>query len=509
MRKAPGQTLVLPIGVALVTAISVFLVPFLLPPTHPAYGQSYVVGFNNRAAILLIAAISGCVFLLGRFSGGVPQPDVDSSSSCKLRLRYLLGSSAIVLLYIGCLSAVLIRAHAHSSDDGYFLPQMEKVFVAHQQIYSQVEFVYGPLLLYPTLWIAKISHVTPSSVRVAYYVTLALSHVLGLAMLYLVVNSLNLSSTMRKVLFFSVGLFCLNPWMGLSYTLVRFLSPVFFLILLNRLAKPWPGAAFTFVTGGVAAYISPEIGIAYTLGVLAFSVAEAIRGSRLYLVEGCGVVLGVALAAWLAPPNMLSGLSHYSGGFHHVVLLPSLYLVFSLAAIVWLVPRVVAEHLRSGAQDSSVLIAMYVSSGTMIPAMFGAAECVHVLGNGTGLIILAAIYASEPFTVIYPSYHYDIDSLIVSPQFRPMYYVAEADMYDSEADQRMIRQLRQVRWAFLGSDIGPHPVGPESDNPFEFHIKFRERHPISRNVLVAEEVANHWRRVATVLPTLGLYEKVD
>ncbi|GAC1423949.1 MAG: hypothetical protein NVSMB62_20650 [Acidobacteriaceae bacterium] len=582
---------VLPLAVSTVTAFCVFILPFAFPPSHPAYGQSYVVGFNNRIAILCVALIGLAVLSIG-LMGEVKARRADVTGESKLPLRYLGAIAGVVIVWIGSLAAILLRSGAHTIEDGYFIPQMEKVLLAHRAIYSQVEFVYGPLLLYPTVWLVRLTGASPSSITISYYVTVLVHHLLGLAMLFVILNRLPLGRIQRRTMFFAVSLFCLNPWMGLNYTLLRFLAPYFFLILLDGCERALTATLLSLVTGAIAVYISPEIGIAYTLGVIAYGIWRGTSRSKMFYLLPAGCVIGVAAAIRMAPANMLSGMSHYSGGFHHVVLLPSLYIFLTLTAIVWIVPRLTAGAAKGNTRYSSLLIGMYISSMTMIPAIFGAEESMHVMSNGVGFILLSGVYVSDrpslrklwmpavvatygfflvqsfamakhqltaavvcadtksqvanktgkisarleaellklhrinclppvqlsdwqtfiqsdAFAVLYPSYNYNIDSLIVSPQNRPLYFVAEADMYDTSADELMVKELRQVRWAFIGTDIGPHPVGPESENPLDLQPTFRQRHAIARNVVVAQEISQHWSRVAQVLPTLGLYKRTD
>src|SRR5947209_15451366 len=133
---------VFPILVSVLTFFCVFVLPFAFPPSHPAYGQSYVVGFNNRVAILCIAGISLGVFAMG-WLGGVPPRRSDVTGEKRLRVRYLGWMCVATILSTTLLALLLLRSGAHSNEDGYFIPQMEKVLLSHRTIYSQVEFVYG------------------------------------------------------------------------------------------------------------------------------------------------------------------------------------------------------------------------------------------------------------------------------------------------------------------------------------------------------------------------------
>ena len=565
----------------------VFLLPYAVPP-HPAYSESYVVGFNNRIAIASVLVISLAVYavtVLRRLRSLAP----DTTNKPRLRWPIFVTAACTVAIWIGALSLICLKENTRVAEDRYFLTQLEKVALMHRTLYTQVEFAYGPLLFYPTLWIAHLFHGLQALDR-AYYLTLVAHQVVGIGMLWFTLNQLPLTRAIRLSTFIALTLYALNPWMGLNYTLVRFFAVPFAIAVLVSLRGPFRPAIPAFCAPLLGFAISPESGIAITVGAVVFGAWSAFLAGERYLLI-CGAALaGIGTAFAFAPRGLLSGLYHFSNGFHQTVLLPSPAVLLVLAAAVWFGPRVVARAFNSRSTTFPLLAGIYFASLAALPVTFATMDTMHLLSNGLGLLLLGAVFVSgfplrerfwivvcpaifllfflqcliavrfgfasyigcvdpnhhiaslaasvnprlgrialhgedrgcpppiapdalpassaqEGFTIVSGGDSHLLQKLVRLPQYRPVYFANQTNVWNVAAQQILVSQLREVQWLIGPNYTSAHPVLPGLDNPLDFHPHFRERHTIATDDLIAAEIATSWRPVAQLAPSLWLYQR--
>ena len=134
--------------------------------------------------------------------------------------------------------------------------------------YQEIEFAYGPGLLYGPL---IVKYLLPVDIAQAYYLFWLLNHLLGIWLLFKAVNMIDYPSPSKKSIFlllFFAGLFAILR-MGTNYTFLRFSCPIFFVLVTQRLFKS-SGTIATVRAVTICVHlsatlllISPEIAIAY------------------------------------------------------------------------------------------------------------------------------------------------------------------------------------------------------------------------------------------------------
>ena len=376
------------------TVLAAFILPFLFPPHAVAYSQSYVVGFNNRVATALILLLSLAVlaFFL-RAAPGKTLPVAVAGE--RLRWPYLAVTSLLATGWIAGLSKLILMHTSRSIEDFTTIPQMQKVFYFHRVLYSQVEFAYGPLLFYPTLWLARLLapfYVGP--VDLAYYITLLVDQLLGESALFYVVNRLPLTRITRALVFCALSVYTLMPLMGLNYTLLRFVLPMFSLVLLSQVRDPGRATVAAFLLSLLLLGVSPELALPFLAGVTVLVALRFCAGQRRAPWLLVSAAAGCAAFAVAAPPDYLRAFRSFSAGYNYLVLLPRPEVLLLLLCAVWLVPSAVARRLRAAHPQAALLAALYASSLALLPAALGCAEILHVVSNGLGFFLLAALAVS-------------------------------------------------------------------------------------------------------------------
>ena len=249
----------LPAAIAGLTVLCGFILPYAFPPSQIAYGQSYVVGFNNHLAMVSFFAISLAIFAVG-LSGRIFTKPAGANGTANLGLFHLVLASLVVLAWCGSLIWLMRAAVEQTHESSFFIGQMEKTFYQHKSLYAQVDYPYGPLLFWPTIWLAHLFHSSQYPVESAYYITLIAHLLLGESMLYVVLCRLPLSRAVRLSAFYILSLYSLNPMLALNYTLFRFLLPFFCLTMLARISRPLLACLWIFLTVPAVFFTSQEMG---------------------------------------------------------------------------------------------------------------------------------------------------------------------------------------------------------------------------------------------------------
>ena len=381
--------------VSLGTALlCVYVLPFCFPPLRPAISQSYVVGYNNKVASVSLALISVLVALLSLHRNGVAPRDFKREPT--VSWPWLVGALLLVAAWNGGLSWFVFAAHNYGVEDFHYLPQLEKFYYLHRHLYRDIEFPYGQLLFYPPVWVHWLLTPFHISLRASYYIAFLLHHLLGVGMLYFVVNRLPMPRAMRVAAFACITMFSFNPALGANYALLRYMLPVFLFVLFSRIERPVVAALAAGLVQILTWFDSPEQAISFGFAVVVYCCYRACRQRNpLWMAPIAGAVAGTALYLVFTDPNFLPTFVHeLHGGFNQVPL-ASLEVITLIVATVWLVPRLIARHLNQKTSQSGLLLGLYALGLGLLPASLGNADVVHIAGNSAVLFLLSLVAVGE------------------------------------------------------------------------------------------------------------------
>jgi len=376
----------------------IYGLPFLFPNSHPAFSQSYVVGYNNRVAVASVVLISVLVALFSpRLLGGGAG---EFTRSRAVPWPWLAGVLVLVAAWNGGLSWLVFTAHDYGVEDYYFLPQLEKVYYLHLHLYRDVEFAYGQLLFYPPVWFHWLLTPFHVSLRAAYYMAMVMNHLLGLAMLYFIVNRLPMPRHMRVAAFVSVALFSFNFALGPNYTLLRYMLPVFCFVLFSRIERPLAATGFV-VVGQILIWMdSSEQAIAFCFSVVVYGCYRAWRQGPLWILPIAGAMVGTMLYLGVVDRSVLSSLIHMSGGAGNLVPQLSIEVPVLLIATVWLVPWLVACHVSRDTPLAGLLLGLYAFGLGLLPVSLGSSGIVRIAGASAVLFLLSLAAAAQRGLII-------------------------------------------------------------------------------------------------------------
>lgn len=270
--------------------VAVTTIPYAFPP-NDGISASYVFGFSNRICILLIlTTIAATAWLAAR-----QELFFISAESGPARGQWWVPAAGS-LLTAAITTAYFLYFHHQKAqlEATYFLDRLRMEQLGLRP-YRDFRFDYGPLQLYPALWLRRLSRLSISS---AYFTTWILEWTAGAALIYTVTRRFAASQA-GAALAFALGLAAWLPSVvagGLNYTPLRFFAAATAALWLHdqvqKARSPMPSFLTAALIANVLLFYSPEQGIFLAVAVLVY------YGAGIVLVRNDHEVLK-ALAAFL------------------------------------------------------------------------------------------------------------------------------------------------------------------------------------------------------------------
>ena len=368
--------------------IAVFFLPYGVP-VAPAISDSYVFGFNNRAALVCFLVFAAS---FAYWSGGLGLVvrTADRLPASRALSRRLLWVTLAITSSVTLSFWLAYRGIGAINEGGYLMDRLQHL-ASGETIYRDFEFIYGPTVLYFPLVLHRVFHLPLLD---AYYLAWSLAWVGGIALLWLTVEWTCGTSPRKDGIYLLafLGFIFSTVSLGLNYTPLRFAGAPFFAALTMRVLDTQRSvlpAVLTALGGGSwVMFYSPEQGIAFVLGTFVFFLVFVDRGLPNYVPSvvllACGECL-LAVALWR------TGVLHYmrgmAGGGYNLPLLPSLNTLVLLGLLL-AAGCVLANSLRLRRRGSAVEYLVLISLFAL-PAAFGRCDPGHIFMNTLGAFLAA------------------------------------------------------------------------------------------------------------------------
>ncbi len=374
--------------------VAILYLPYLFP-ANPTASDSYIFGYNNRIGIVLLLLLSATGAI---WTNGLNIPFSSIGPSTKIPLRFLwtcllieLASCAAMYLFAGRFGG--FRESSYEIDRVWLLSQGKVPYV-------DFEWPFGPALLYGPLWLSHLLHL---QVPQAYYIFWTIASVVGVALLFAAINLVDYPSNHKTSIFLLIFVTALTPVlnMGTHYTLLRYLCPLFFILVIHKRGQPGPqagthshAAILAVVFTAILFMISPEMAVAHAFAcmVLLFPGRPVLERRGLFspyfgMLVALTVLLVCALKIHLFDTMLASG-----GGADSfpIPFAPTTLLFFAVVFVCacYLVRRAAHGNIRDNT------IALIILSIPMTAAALGRCDPGHMLMNGMGYVIAVFFYAS-------------------------------------------------------------------------------------------------------------------
>jgi hypothetical protein len=351
----------------------VFFVPykFSVPPT---ISLSYIAGYNNHAAIMLffLGIVAFAVFTRGQLAR------MDTADT-PLSATTLFVSLLVVLLL--CIARIVSVLHGAVAQELFYNLNRQQMLAYGHTPYTQFEYLYGPLLLYPGFLLARLFHVAQST---GFFISWTLQWLLGTALLWAVIRGFDFPIRFRPFLYvWFLGSQCAAILLlGVNYTPFRMDSAAFLVFFTYRTWKkttsPWKMAAFGIFAFVIALGTSMDQALGVGAGIAGFLFLLALTTRRkslwpafLLFLAGCGIFFALANHVRM----LLSPQSFAAGGLNFP-LLPSpinCILLFVYVVAITLLYR----RLRNG-QIDTVITPLVLAGIAMLPSALGRCDLGHL-----------------------------------------------------------------------------------------------------------------------------------
>ncbi len=387
--------LLLPLG-----AFLVFILPWYIPQSIPIVSDSYTFGFSNFTAHVGVAILLAVLLAL-RWTGenktrlalrGAAAPEAEDS-----RLP-LLATVAAASLSVGIVGGWwLYLPKAYFAESTYFMARLDRMLMG-QKPYRDFEYGYGPWALDAPFLLHRLAPWI--AIDTSYILCLLGSFVLGILLLASVVRSLEISDRLKAGLIFCFGFAGINLSMGIIYTPLRYLFPLWAIIRFHRRVRQDAalGHALSlrqmlaaFLLPLAAFGICPDTGVVTFLGILAGCFWRRRRGFR-----GGPEVCALAAAGALWVVGALYGKDYFKmlflfgGGAYNFPIFPAPYILIFLACVFYLLPEIGARALEKDRPEAPLHASLLVVLGLFIPSALGRCDPGHVFWSGYGIFLLTA-----------------------------------------------------------------------------------------------------------------------
>jgi hypothetical protein len=168
----------------------VFFVPYKLS-VPPTISLSYIAGYNNHAAIMLfvLGIVAFAVFTRGQLAHM-------NNGDTPLSATTLFVSLLVVLLL--CIARIVSVLHGAVAQELFYNLNRQQMLAYGHTPYTQFEYLYGPLLLYPGFLLARPFHVAQAT---GFFISWTLQWLLGTALLWAVIRGFDFPIRFRPFLY--------------------------------------------------------------------------------------------------------------------------------------------------------------------------------------------------------------------------------------------------------------------------------------------------------------------
>lgn len=377
----------------------IFVLPMWFPPHVPAFYSSYTVGFSNRVATLATMGLSLAVALV-LFVGRRVRPIRTGVPGERMSAAWLWMGCLLVTGYTVGMGWLMARRGSSTADVDYIMIPLKEVAYDHGRLYRNAEFAYGPLLFDLPRGLQALLAKLGARPVVGYLAADLVSQLLGVAVLFYVVQRLPMRRGWKICAMGLLTLASLRPALGLNYTMLRFGAPYALLLLLAGIRPGWGRVGATVLAEALAQAMSPEMGIALGVGVVVFAGWEAWRGRRAALLLLPGALVGAGLFTLLVDRQYFYVFAHFASGMLNMVVTPAPNVLVLLFAALVMAPVAVARWCRMRGEQAAVGAAVYAMALVLLSPALGLCDELHTFFNGAGMFLLSLVAASETETAL-------------------------------------------------------------------------------------------------------------
>jgi hypothetical protein len=385
---------------SIIVYFALLWLPFQFPPRQFLVSPSYVFGFNNSVAALAMATLLGAAAVYCLLLGGSRQCDphlnFEEGGAKKTPLSRWLFVAVAVAYAVATVGLYLYSRDAASAmltwESQHFLHRIKLIEAYGLRPYVDIQFEYGPALIYPPVYLHRLLAPLGASAQGAYFLCHLLMNLVGLWCLWYLLKHCVAPKRTKAIAFLVTSIAGFGPWMGLNGVVLRFVCPFAAVLMghrawmrLRETASPMAELCMIFIVAASAlvnVLLSLEIAVAFVLGWISYSILWARTDWRLLTVSLLALA-GTAIGCqFLLPPAYYGSVARFLQGANNLPMVPAAHLVLYVITLVLLVPPLLAAGWRNERVDAALLGSLGVLSVAMMPGALGRCDPPHVLFYG-------------------------------------------------------------------------------------------------------------------------------
>ncbi len=372
---------------------AIFFFPYYFPLT-PSASASYLFGYNNRAAVLILLILVAAGVIGTR---GLHLRLLAAANSQPIRRKVFLYSLAAVLLVCAALYLLTGRLGGFG-ESGYEIDRIWLTSIGKRP-YIDFEWPFGVISLYVPLAIHRLLSL---SIPQAYYIFWCLNCLAGAWLLYEVLNAIDYPSERKTSIYLLLfcGWFLAILNLGTHYSLTRYALPLYFVLLIERRISRGDARSYAIADleillfTAVLLLYSPETAIAYGITSLAlFPILARRRDAAFFAAFATLLPALAALFVAASRIHILDTVFASGGGADSfpIFLCPHILLFFVVIFVCacYAYRQIIDPRMRG---NSLGLIAYSV---VMLPAALGRCDPGHTLLNSLGIYAVFLLCASS------------------------------------------------------------------------------------------------------------------
>jgi hypothetical protein len=380
----------------------IFILPWHMPVKGPIDSQSYVFGFSNATSHLGLALTLGALFL-----ARVLIPPLNSSD--RLLFRGLLispvrRSKSLLITLLACIALTFLVVggwwhllpFGFFGESAYFLTRLDMMTLGRIP-FRDFDYGYGPAMLWIPFLLSNAS-LGLIKIDTAYILTVLLFFALGLLAMESILRRFGISDRARGILLLFGTLATLNIMLGVMYTPLRFIYPLWAMLILHgslRSSDAHKGWIAAFALPFAGFMLGPEIGLVTCIGSLAGILWYMKAGKAQLASRSFAVVAALAACLGIFGPGYFKMILFFGGGAYNFPIYPAPYILSILLLGCWVLPRLGAAGWTGNDNHAPLCVSLLFSLGLFLPAVLGRCDPGHVIFNGIGILIFglgAVIY---------------------------------------------------------------------------------------------------------------------
>jgi hypothetical protein len=265
--------------------------------------------------------------------------------------------------------------------------------------YVDFEWPFGAALLYGPL---LLRHLLPVDLVQAYYILWILNCLLGVVLLFTVINMVDYPTDDKKTIFLLLSWtgFLFILFMGVQYTFVRYLLPLFFVLVVHKFFRQGGvrsrlyGALLAVVFTVILLLNSPETAIAHAFACVCLFLLSAQSRRHVSLLIFAGLLFALAAVFWSAMKlHVLDSVKASGEGADSFPILFSAHLLLFFAAFFVCACYCFQRLTQRSIDDNTIGLIAY--SIPMTAAALGRCDPCHVAWNGLGIFMASMFYMSN------------------------------------------------------------------------------------------------------------------